>query len=197
MNSDETLSLMDTLDEIMAANAGQTIEEHCESKAIREALMPKATQIKGTPPSEWPKLKFNWDLSLEGRQYSFDPFNSLSSARDIEKWKLEFEDLKLGWVKLKEMDRHLCFFSRRDGIEELWNLGNSSNLAFVIAYISDGLPISPPVVEPHSEGGVILSGGHHRYAAAKAVEEEKIPIYCRPEHRNKISNLFSIEWVKQ
>ena len=192
---------METIDAIQAKNSGLSLEEHMKSIARRKALMPKAKKIQGTSPTEWPKLNFNWDLSIEGRRYSFDKPVFLPSEQDIPramiKWKKGLRDFELGWVVLTEMDSVLCHFSRRNGPKELWSLGNSSKLAFVIAHVSEGLPISPPVVKPHSEGGIILNGGHHRYAAAKAVGVEIIPIYCLSANRNRIDELLSVKWVNK
>lgn len=197
MVPNEKVSLSDVFDEISAKNTGQTLEEYRESKAKRDALIPKANQIEGTPPSDWPRLEFNWDLSINGRQYSLDwpvflPGQDIPNA--IAEWKQNLNGLELGWVELEKFDHCLCSYSRRDGLEELWSVGNSSQLAFVVAYLSEGWPISPPVAKPHSEGGIILIGGHHRYAAAKAVRLKTIPIYCWCEHRDEIDVLLKVEW---
>ena len=64
-----------------------------------------------------------------------------------------------------------------------------------MAHISEGRPISPPVIKPTSNGKIILIGGHHRYAAAKVVSEKKLPICCNSENRNKIDILLKVDWI--
>lgn len=157
--------------------------------------------MKGALPSEWPKLTFNWDLTIDGREYSFDAPVFLPSVIDTyaarKKWKESLKEFDLGWVSLEEMDSYLCRYSRRDGLKELWKVGNSSKLSYVVAHISEGRPISPPVIKSTSNDEIILIGGHHRYAAAKVVGEKKIPIYCSSKDQKKIGVLLNIDWVNK
>lgn len=201
MNCRGDTSLSKILDVIAAKNSGQTIEEFRSSKNRHDSLTSKAVQIRGAPPSKWPTLIFNWDLTINGRIYSFDSPVFLPNEVDTysarKKWKESFKEFKLGWVSLEEMDSCLCNYSRRDGLKELWEVGNSFKLAYVVAHISEGFPISPPVIKPTSNDEIILIGGHHRYAAAKAVGEKRIPIYCNSTNKIKVGHLLNIEWVNK
>jgi hypothetical protein len=97
-------------------------------------------------------------------------------------------------VQLKKFDARLCHFSRRDTTEDLWSLGAKSKLAYIIAYVSNGLPISPPLVKPLKEQELIFQGGHHRYAAAKAAGVETIPFYVEPCNRGAVGDIVSVQW---
>jgi hypothetical protein len=88
----------------------------------------------------------------------------------------------------------LCHFSRRDGLEELWSLGTPSRLAYLIAYLAHGLPISPPLVKPLRSNEFALQGGHHRYAVAKAKKIESLPIYVEPQNANAVERIVRVNW---
>lgn len=88
----------------------------------------------------------------------------------------------MGTVALSSLDEKLCHFSRRDE-GDLWESGSAGNLAYLIVYLSEKRPISPPLVKPHIMGEVMLQGGHHRYAIAKEINEKYIPIYIQPKHK--------------
>ena len=201
MDSRINTSLKNVIDEIAAKNSGQTVEEFRNSNIRHATLLQKAEQIRGTHPSKWPKPIFNWDLTFDGRIYSFDPPvflpNEIDNYTARKKWKEGLMEFELGSVSLEEMDTYLCNYSRRDGLKELWEVGNSSKLSYVVAYISEGLPISPPVIKPTSNDEIILIGGHHRYAAAKVMGEKRIPIYCNSANLKRIDILLNVDWVNK
>ena len=103
------------------------------------------------------------------------------------------EGLYLGDVTLQEFDKKLCHFSRRDE-GELWELGSQNKLAYLIVYLSEGLPISPPVAKPTDNNEVILIGGHHRYAIAKSIGENDMPICVCPEHKSRVNEIINVKW---
>jgi len=76
----------------------------------------------------------------------------------------------------------------------LWEVGFSSSLSFLIAYLAEGHPISPPLVKPAENGEVIFQGGHHRYAIAKEIGEMEIPIHICPEDKDNLDKILEIEW---
>ena len=67
--------------------------------------------------------------------------------------------------------------------------------SYLIVYLSEKRPISPPLVKPHLMGEVMLMGGHHRYAIAKEIREKYIPIYVEPKYRKEIDKLMEIDWI--
>ena len=80
-------------------------------------------------------------------------------------------------------------------LENLWSLGNSSRLAHLIARLARGLPITPPLVKPLPLANeVVLQGGHHRYAAAKATELPSLPIYVEFHNVDVLSKIVSVRW---
>lgn len=141
------------------------------------------------PPDQWPAIKFNWDTSDEGMRYTVDGFS-------IEKFREEYpKAFRLGEVSLTDFDQKLCRYNRRDCNEELWDLGFPSKLAFLIAYLHRGLPITPPLVFVTEQNEFMFRGGHHRYAAAKASQLAKIKIYVEPEHVSAVENLVEVSWL--
>ncbi|MGP9491009.1 hypothetical protein [Psychrobacter sp. AOP7-B1-24] len=176
------------MDEVFAAIAGETLEIHQEKYKLSSRISSEASHYMETDSSDWPPITFNWDLSEEGGRFSLDGENELS-------FKTQYpEGLILGKVKLDALDKKLCHFSRRDE-GELWTVGSKSSLAYLIVYLSEKRPISPPLVKPHLMGEVMLMGGHHRYAIAKEIGEKYIPIYVEPKYRKEIDKLMEIDWL--
>lgn len=104
------------------------------------------------------------------------------------------DGLQLGHMSLVAFDQHLAHFSRRDTPEELWSLGCRFKLAKTIAYIRWGYAITPPIAGPMGKE-VILRGGHHRYAIAKAVQLDTIPFLVAPDDVKAIENLLDVTWL--
>lgn len=177
-----------THEEVLALLRGENLAEYRKKVAQRSALSAESNRYRDLPPDQWPDLKFNWDVSLEGRCRTLD---GTTPETFLNVYPLGF---RLGWVAIADFDPKLCHFSRRDGIEELWSLGTASKLAYLIAYLAHGFPISPPLVKPLPSGELILQGGHHRYAAAKAKELESIPIYVEPANAVSVERIVSVRW---
>ncbi|MEL0619352.1 ParB N-terminal domain-containing protein [Psychrobacter proteolyticus] len=176
------------MDEVFAAIAGETLEVYQDKYKLRSRILSEASQYIETDSSDWPPITFNWDLSKEGQRFSLDGENELS-------FKTHYpEGFILGKVELEILDKKLCHFSRRDK-GELWTLGRKNSLAYLIVYLSQNRPISPPLVKPHLMGEVILMGGHHRYAIAKEIGEKSIPIYVEPKYRKEIEKIMEIDWI--
>ncbi len=111
----------------------------------------------------------------------------------------QFDDLYpdgflLGYVSLTEFDAVLHHYSRR-GDGELWEVGNASSLSYLIAYLSEGRPISPPLVKPVIDGEVILQGGHHRYAVAKEIGVDTFPIHVNRSDKSEIDKRVTVNWA--
>ena len=176
------------MDKILADNSGETLEVYLANKILRSTISDKAKQYIEIGSSGWPPITLNWDLSKEGQRFSLDGENESSFKNHYP------EGFILGKVKLDTLDKKLCHFSRRDE-GELWSVGYKSSLAYLIVYLSENRPISPPLVKPHLMGEVILKGGHHRYAIAKEIGEKYIPIYVEPKHRKEIDKIIEIDWL--
>jgi len=177
-----------TFDEMLAVQRGESLEEYRNEKILRARIYDESQKYIGAPVQRWPKIKFNWDIEEGSQRFCFD-------GNSIEEFNKYYpEGLKLGYVSLNDFDKKLCHYSRRDG-DELWQLGSESKLAHLIVYLSEGQPISPPVPKPTYNEEVILIGGHHRYAIAKVLGEENIPICVCPEHIVGIKQRLNVEWV--
>lgn len=182
-------SIEKKLEEIFAAQSGDDLEPYNRNVKQHKRLSLEAERYIDLPPDEWPRLSFNWDLSTESQRFSLDAVN-------LNKFQSSYpEGFLIGWVDLNEFDAKLCNFSRRDGIHELWEeFGPKSIMANIIAYLANGLPISPPLVKPANDHEIIIQGGQHRYAAAKVTGVALIPIYVKPCDREAISDIVPVRW---
>ncbi|MGY3806299.1 transcriptional regulator [Aeromonas veronii] len=177
------------MDDELAQVLGYESAEHYRRETDEnERVFKKSKYLYNKPPEEWPVIKFNWDYRLESQKFCFD---GLTQA-DFE--KMFPEGLVLGHLPLLEFDKHLCHYSRRDG-DELWELGCQSKLAEMIVYLSEGNPITPPIIKPVENNEVIFQGGHHRYAVAKAIGIEEVSIYAYPEHVTALNKFMGIRWA--
>lgn len=182
------MDMDEIIDNIFADNAGETLESYRSKKILHSRISSEANQYIETDSSDWPPITFNWDLSKEGQRFSLDGENESN-------FKTHYpEGFILGKVELHDLNSKLCHFSRRDK-GELWTVGCKSSLAYLIVYLSEKRPISPPLVKPHLMGEVMLMGGHHRYAIAKEIGEKYIPIYVEPKYRKEIDKLMEIDWI--
>jgi hypothetical protein len=175
------------IDQISADNAGETLEEYRVKQALFQRISKESEKYINAPSSWWPAIKVNWDLSREGQRHSLDG----ESQKGFEKcYPLGFV---VGFITLKEFDRKLCHYSRRNE-GELWEVGSKEKLARLIVYLSEGRAISPPLVKPLENGEVTFNGGHHRYAIAKEIGETIIPIHVEPEYQSRIDKVLSVRW---
>ena len=175
-------------DELAQVFGYESAEDYKRSMAEHEELHTKSEKLYGKQPNEWPTITINWDYRPESQRYCFDGLS-----------KSEFDEfypngLVLGHIPLREFDRYLCHFSRRDG-DELWKIGSQSKLAKMIIFLSEGKPITPPVIKPVENNEVIFQGGHHRYAVAKAIGLREIPIYAYIEGVDELNRFMNIRWV--
>ncbi|MFV8762084.1 hypothetical protein ACNSO7_27030 [Yersinia enterocolitica] len=184
---------MNFLDDILCRSTDMDVETYRMKREADEKIMKEAEVYHNLSPEQWPELIFNWDVSHESQIYSTD-------EHKIDSFNTNYPNgFILGYVQLDVFDKRLCAFSRRDSVEELWSTGFPSRLAFLIAYLSHGYPISPPIAraDPFSKLDVRLDGGHHRYAVAKFCCQPKqtiLPIYIRPEDKDKIQKRVEIDW---
>ena len=174
-------------EETLAVLNGEDLEEYRKEKALRVQINEELPLYINTERSNWPAIKFNWDLSVSSQRFSLDGSTQAEFNKNYP------EGFLLGFVGLKELDAILCHHSRRDD-GELWELGCSHKLAFLIVYLSKGHPISPPLVKPLESGEIIFHGGHHRYAIAKELGELIVPIHAEPKFKGEIDSLLNVNW---
>lgn len=182
---------MSTLDDLLQDDfTGLYDEESVEDKAMSELkarITSECEQYLDTPVTLWPTVTFNWDVSKESQCFSLDGYTQ-------NKFLLNYPDgFLLGYVSLAEFDKRLCHYSRRDE-GELWELGSRYGLARLIVYLSEGRPISPPLVKPVEDGELIFQGGHHRYAIAKVTGVDLFPIYVEPHYKSEIDKRIKVQW---
>ncbi|WP_188115154.1 transcriptional regulator [Salinicola endophyticus] len=183
----EDMDLGKAIDQILAENAGETLEKYRAQRLLFQKLSRESEKYIDTHSLEWPPIKFNWDLSRESQRHSLD---SASPKKFAEYYPAGF---LLGFITLQELDKKLCHYSRRDE-GELWEVGSKDKLARLIVYLSEGWPISPPLVKPLENCEVIFNGGHHRYAIAKEIGVDIIPIHIQPEYQERIDEILRIRW---
>lgn len=179
-----------TTDEVCAVMRGRDLEEYRKEKELRLRIHADAQKYMLAPVSEWPNIKIIWDTSKNSQRFSLDGV----SLEDFQKFYPQ--GFCLGWVALDEFDKKLCHFSRRDD-GELWAIGFQSRLAYLIVYLAEGRPISPPLAKPLPSKEIIFCGGHHRYAIAKAIGETEIPIHIDPEHKDELDSLVRVKWSEE
>lgn len=150
----------------------------------------RADKVYNTEPDVWgEQVKFNWDYQVKSQRFCFD----MNQKKFEESYP---NGLILGFMSLKEFDKYLCHYSRRDE-GELWKVGSTYGLAKMIIYLTDGNPIVPPVIKPVENNEVIFQGGHLSYAVAKASGQDLIPLYALPEHVEKLNQFMKINWINR
>jgi hypothetical protein len=181
---------MSELDDFFAKQYGfNSTAEYKLAMEFNSHITTESKKYYDLPPEQWPEIKFNWNFNLDEQRYSFDGMKQQQFCECCP------NGLLLGLIDLKTFDQHLCHYSRRDE-GELWELGSKSKLAEMIVYLSEGHPIAPPAIKPISTSEVIFIGGHHRYAVAKAIEVDEIPLHVPPEFKTEIESIFKINWHK-
>ena len=148
-------------------------------------------------PEKWPALNWNWDFSAKAQRYVFDgmPPPRFTAAYPA--------GLRLGWVQVVPFDAKLSNFNRRNGLDELWALGDQGKLAEAIAYIRRRHPLTPPMVAPVQIAGgpaareVYLVGGNHRYTVAKFSGLVDLPIYVDRKHAAEVSAIVPVRWADE
>lgn len=177
-----------TFEEVLAQIEGIPLDQYRKEAEDVRALRERGEAFRDLPPTQWPPLQFNWDLSPPGQRFALDGIKpgEFAAAYPL--------GLTLGFLQLADLDAALCHFNRRNDLVELWECGFASELCAVIAYLEAGRPITPPLVAPVN-GELCFHGGNHRYAAAKFSGQTQIPIYVQPEHRDAVAELIPVNWA--
>ena len=182
------MSSVRTFEEIIAEINGISLEEHQEDMKQTKRHMKRGQQFRRLPPDKWPKLIFNWDLTLEAQRFALD---GSKPKEFLEQYPNGF---LLGRVATAEFDKVLSNYNRRNDLAELWECGSELTLCCMLAYLEEGLPITPPLVSVTEYGDLCLLGGNHRYTAAKFSGETSLPIYATSDQRPRIQSLIEVSW---
>ncbi len=183
------MKVSSTLEEWLAEQDGISIESFRADAELRSRISSLAESHLRKRPSDWPILTFNWDLSSESQHFALDGCkpDAFSKAYPV--------GLIAGQVEMRLFDAALCHFNRRDDLEELWECGFESKLAYLIAYLAEGLPITPPLVAVTPQNEICFVGGNHRYTAAKFSGQKTLFIYAERSTANAIDQLVPVQWV--
>jgi hypothetical protein len=174
-------------EEFIAGLRGKSIKEveaYRAVKKIEHEISLKSKKYKNKPPSEWPQITFNWDITIASQRFALDGVNQNDFATDYP------NGFKLAWVNLKALDSKLCRHSKRNFPKELWGIGCKNKLAYLIAYLSEDRAISPPLIRVIKEKEIAINGGNHRFAVAKAIGLERIPVYYVDSEKDQLFKLL-------
>lgn len=175
-----------TLDEIRALGREEDLDVARKHIAFRATIKEKSAQYLGAPISDRPSIQMNWDTAKESQRHSLDGYGE-------EGFEPSFSgDFLLGYIDLTEIDSTLRQFSHRDE-DEIWKVGSRHELAYLIAYISEGHPISPLLIKLAFNNEIIFNGDHHRYAIAKVIGEKRRPVLALKAHRAEQDKKINIE----
>lgn len=177
-------------DEVFAALEGISVPEYQRERAFRDHHSTKAKDYYVLPPGQWPRLEFNWDLADSSQRFAFD---GVSAADHAARYP---EGLQLGYVEVEAFDAKLCHYNRR-GAHELWDVGSSSKLGFMLSYLEEGHPITPVAVSVTPQEELFLLGGNHRYTAARFSGLFEMPIYVPAQDRERVEALIVVRWASR
>lgn len=159
-----------------------------EDAELSSRIYEESKKYIESPVHTWPKINMNWDVSRESQRFSMDGVLAKDFNRSYP------EGLLLGYVSLDELDKILNHFSKRDE-GELWTVGSVTKLAKLIVYLSEGRPISPPLIKPVKDEQIGFEGGHHRYAIAKVIGVKRVPVHIKMEHKSEMDKLLNVDWA--
>lgn len=189
-------AMTDLLDEVLCEHHGFDLSEMRAEREVRASVQQEAEVYLGLLPEAWPELAWRWDFSPKAQRYVYDGVSppDFAAAHPV--------GLRLGWVHVGDFDAKLCHFNRRNGLEELWEVGDQRKLADAIAYCRQGHPLTPPMVAPvRAEAGVCVAelylvGGNHRYTVAKFSGLVELPIYVDPQLAEAVAEIVPVRWVE-
>lgn len=162
--------------------------EQVRAQADEEARLTKlGKKYRKRPPSEWPPLRFEWDLDPRSQHFVYDGMSEEEFS------KAHPEGLISGQVNVAEFDTVLCRHNKRSDLKELWKYNDDSKLCYAIVYLEAGRPITPPLVSEHN-GELHFVGGNHRYTAAKFSGETQVTIYVMPKDKEAVQRLVAVAW---
>ncbi len=101
------------------------------------------------------------------------------------------DGLVLKWVSLADLDAKLTPASFRTA-DEVWNVGDASKAAGVLADWIAGQELTPPAIGCFEKREVPLIGGNHRLAVARAKGIERLPVLIDPNVLADVSVLLDL-----
>lgn len=167
-------------DELFQLIHNMTREEYAE----RTRQIAEAAKLVGLSVQNWPQFEVVWDLSPQSQHLALDglPPDEFAVAYP--------GGLRLERVHFKQLDAHLCAFNLRTP-EEVWGVGTDSKAARVLLSWIEGRGVTPPLVGfTNQTSELMLQGGNHRVAVARAKGEVKIPILIAPENYEAVGQLL-------
>lgn len=187
MENNDVVSLDVSYEELLIEMSGEDVNEWKRHKKIIQKLEVVADALLDLPIDQWPEININWDLSKESMRFALD---GLSAS----KFRQSYPDvLIVRWVELDKLNNVLCSFNKRS-VEETWNVGFKDKLARVIAWVSDGNPLTPIYISINEALGdkLKLEGGNHRYAMLNAKKISPIPVLLRKSEESIISSIIKL-----
>lgn len=142
------------------------------------------------PISDWPSFQIIWDKKEENFRHAFDNW-------DQDYFEIKFPNsLIIGRADLEEIDSNLDRQSQRFN-NEIWEIGSPGAIAKCIEHWVKEKKMTPPMIEwSAKEKKLKITGGHHRTAVCRAINEEKILFLTPPSYKNNIDGLLtSVEWI--
>ncbi|KJF97445.1 hypothetical protein UB34_13105 [Photobacterium leiognathi] len=179
-----------TTRELLRTLGGECIEKVRADIALEKRIKNTSESYIDKPVEDWPELEFRWDFFVESQRFAFDGM----SPNDAKALETETYDLICGFVSLEQFDRKLCARSSKSK-QEFWSIGDKGKLAYLIVYLSEKRPVTPPYIVPLENGEILIEGGNHRYAVAKQWDLSQLPIYVSRKHKKAIEQLLDIEWT--
>jgi hypothetical protein len=159
-------------------------EEVKVRSAERARINRLAEKVEGTPLAEWPPFDVVWQLDPAQFYFVFDGAEPGSVRPD----KLRM----LNDVPIAKIDSVLTPYWHRRA-DEVWSVGDARKAARVIVHWSEGRAMTPAIVAPtedHSQ--LVIPGGNHRLAVARAGGIVRVPVLYRVEHEKPVLKLLGV-----
>ncbi|MEB8160717.1 hypothetical protein [Citrobacter braakii] len=152
--------------------------------------------LEGLPPDKWPTAgqpKINWDLSVQGREFTMDlPCSLVLQPADCA--DADIGAMVLGKVKFSDFDPllhpHFCMTD-----SDLWDGLDPFKLGRAVLHIAKGWPVSPVHLCVHEDGGFFFGGGTHRYEVLKRTGTSYMYFLAKPVDVINIETRLSVQWL--
>lgn len=147
-----------------------------------------ASVYKGMAIRRWPDFDVLWDLAVESQHRALD-------GSDWESFKEEYPNgvMLLKDVRLSRLDTLLCDLHKQRP-EEFWRIGDKDKKLGVLKSWLSRKALTPPLVALHNDGkSLIIAGGNHRLAVARAKGTQLIPLLIYPEKYEQIERKLVAE----
>ncbi|ELY5787850.1 hypothetical protein SNN57_003995 [Cronobacter sakazakii] len=147
-------------------------------------------------PDEWPstgQTDINWDLSLQGREYTFSPpDNRILQPTNSEYFRPD--SMVLGRALFSDLEPLLHPLFRHTP-DTVWEVLDTWKLARAVLHIAKGWPVSPGHLCMHEAGGFFWGEGHHRYEVLKRSGNPCFYFLAVPDEVACIDSLLAVEWL--